>query len=232
MANKKSTCICKCLSLAPHVRLELTTLRLTAECSAIELLRNKPDRMYIYIRSVLVFRRRLIFPGAGAPSIVSAKELNFCVRYGYRWDLFAITTGNCQGLQPQNFTLRFARLKNAPSCTIPVHTFLLYSSASHLTSLVLRDQALDRLVLASSHVTVFTPPTYLPCSLHGVLLPFGMAYLFLRSVSRLDAFSVYPIRTSLPSYAVGTTTVAPEVRPFRSSRTRNSSSHVSCAHDG
>ena len=27
--------------LAPQVRLELTTLRLTAECSAIELLRNK-----------------------------------------------------------------------------------------------------------------------------------------------------------------------------------------------
>ncbi len=28
------------IKLAPQVRLELTTLRLTAECSAIELLRN------------------------------------------------------------------------------------------------------------------------------------------------------------------------------------------------
>ena len=125
------------------------------------------------------------------------------------------------------------RLKNAPSCTNLCTHFLSFTHPPHTSYLsVLRDQALDRLVLASSHITVLTPPTYLPCSLHGVLLPFGMAYLFLRSVSRLDAFSVYPIRTSLPSYAVGTTTVAPEVRPFRSSRTRNSSSHVSCAHDG
>ena len=31
-------------ALAPQVRLELTTLRLTAECSAIELLRNNGKR--------------------------------------------------------------------------------------------------------------------------------------------------------------------------------------------
>ena len=74
--------------------------------------------------------------------------------------------------------------------------------------------------------------TYLPCRLQGVLLTFVMAILFSRGASRLDAFSVYPVRTSLPSYAVGTTTVAPEVRPSRSSRTRDSSSHDSFAHDG
>ena len=40
--------------MAPQVRLELTTLRLTAECSAIELLRNilpelfLPERLLIY----------------------------------------------------------------------------------------------------------------------------------------------------------------------------------------
>ena len=56
--------------------------------------------------------------------------------------------------------------------------------------------------------------------------------LILRWASRLDAFSVYPIRISLPCCAVGTTTVAPVMRPFRSSRTRNSSSHDSYAHDG
>ncbi len=70
--------------------------------------------------------------------------------------------------------------------------------------------------------------TYLPGSPPGVYC----GVLFLRWASRLDAFSVYPIRTSLPCYAVGTTTVAPVVRPFRSSRTRNSSSHDSYAHDG
>ena len=94
------------------------------------------------------------------------------------------------------------------------------------------DQALDLLVLARSRITAFTPPTYQPCRLQGVLPACAVGYFFSRWASRLDAFSVYPIRTSLPCYAVGTTTVAPEVRPFRSSRTRNSSSHVSYAHDG
>ena len=94
------------------------------------------------------------------------------------------------------------------------------------------DQVLDLLVLTSSRITAFTPSTYQPCGLQGVLPAYAVGYLFLRWASRLDAFSVYPFRTSLPCYAVGTTTVAPEVRPFRSSRTRNSSSHISYAHDG
>ena len=109
--------------------------------------------------------------------------------------------------------------------------------ASQLSLLLRRirfflDQALDRLVLTSFRITAFTPSTYQPCRLQGVLPAYAVGYFFSRGASRLDAFSVYPVRTSLPCYAVGTTTVAPEVRPFRSSRTRNSSSHVSCAHDG
>ena len=107
--------------------------------------------------------------------------------------------------------------------------FLLSRSFKH--SLFL-DQALDRLVLTSSRITAFTPSTYQPCCLQGVLPAYAVGYLFSRGASRLDAFSVYPVRTSLPCYAVGTTTVAPVVRPFRSSRTRNSSSHDSYAHDG
>ena len=59
----------------------------------------------------------------------------------------------------------------------------------------------------------------------------GMGYLILRCVSRLDAFSVYHIRTRLPGYAPGGTTDAPEVRPTRSSRTKVSSSQISNAHD-
>ena len=54
--------------------------------------------------------------------------------------------------------------------------------------------------------------------------------LVLRLVSRLDAFSGYPFRTWLPSYATGVTTGAPEVRPSRSSRTRERSSQVSNTH--
>ena len=37
-------------------------------------------------------RQRPTFPGGLPPSIISAKELNFCVRYGNRCDLLAIAT--------------------------------------------------------------------------------------------------------------------------------------------
>ena len=60
---------------------------------------------------------------------------------------------------------------------------------------------------------------------------FQMGYLIFRGASRLDAFSVYPCPTWLPGRAIGMTTGAPAVRPFRSSRTRNSSSQISSACD-
>ena len=37
-------------------------------------------------------RQRPTFPGSLPPSIISAKELNFCVRYGNRCDILAIVT--------------------------------------------------------------------------------------------------------------------------------------------
>ena len=40
-------------------------------------------------------RRRPILPGRVQPSTFSAEGLNFCVRYGNRWNPFAIATGNC-----------------------------------------------------------------------------------------------------------------------------------------
>ena len=72
---------------------------------------------------------------------------------------------------------------------------------------------------------------YLPRSLQGVLLAYAMGNLILWGASRLDAFSVYPVRTWLPSHAVGTTTGAPLVRPSRSSRTKDSSTQISSAYD-
>ena len=45
-------------------------------------------------------RQRLAFPGSLPPSIISAKELNFCVRYGYRYDLLAIVTASCSSFAP------------------------------------------------------------------------------------------------------------------------------------
>ncbi len=49
--------------------------------------------------------------------------------------------------------------------------------------------------------------------------------------SRLDAFSAYPNRTWLLSYAPGETTHAPAVRPARSSRTSASPPQISYAHN-
>ena len=72
------------VSLAPQVGLEPTTTRLTAECSAIELLRN------------IEIRQRPTLPGRVQPSTIGVQSLNFCVRYGNRCDPLAITTGNCE----------------------------------------------------------------------------------------------------------------------------------------
>ena len=58
------------------------------ECSTCtkKRLRSKASKAF------LRFRRRLNFPGSCPPSIFSAKELNYCVRYGNRCDLLAIVT--------------------------------------------------------------------------------------------------------------------------------------------
>ena len=85
--------------------------------------------------------------------------------------------------------------------------------------------------MSAEHITVLTPHSYLPRSLQGVLL-ISEGYLILRGASRLDAFSVYPVPTWLPGYAFGNATGAPEVRPSRSSRTKDSSSQISYAHAG
>ena len=164
-------------------------------------------------------RRRPTLPGRCQPSTIGAERLNFCVRDGNRWDPLAIATGNSSVVRRLRVrTLKAAQEKLTLEASLP--------------SFVFSDQALDLLVSASSYITAFTPLTYQPCRLQGVLPALAVAVLFSRWASRLDAFSVYPIRTSLPSYAVGTTTVTPEVRPSRSSRTRDSSRHDSSAHDG
>ena len=59
-----------------------------------------------------------------------------------------------------------------------------------------------------------------------------MGYLILRGASRLDAFSVYPFQTWLLCRAFGNATDTPEVRPSRSSRTKDSSSQISYARAG
>src|SRR5207302_6016070 len=56
--------------------------------------------------------------------------------------------------------------------------------------------------------------------------------LISRQASRLDAFSAYPFRRSPTSRALGRTTGTRELRPSRSSRTRDSSPQISYGCDG
>jgi hypothetical protein len=76
----------------------------------------------------------------------------------------------------------------------------------------------------------FPPINLVVCE--GPYLIESVGDLISRRASHLDAFSAYPFRTWPTSRAAGATTGTPEVRPPRSSRTRGSSSQVSCAHSG
>ena len=82
---------------------------------------------------------------------------------------------------------------------------------------------IERLVLVSyTHCCASTPSLstwWSSTALKGELV--------LREVSRLDAFSGYPVRTWLPCCATGVTTGPLEVRPSRSSRTKDRSSQFS-----
>src|SRR5690606_28232170 len=71
-----------------------------------------------------------------------------------------------------------------------------------------------------------------PMVCRGPLTTTWYGNLILELVSRLDAFSGYPFRTWLTSRAPGGTTGIPEVRPSRSSRTRDSFPQVSYARGG
>jgi hypothetical protein len=89
-----------------------------------------------------------------------------------------------------------------------------------------------RLVLVSCmHCCTFTSSLSTRWSSWALLIPYGLGDLILRSASRLYAFSGYHYRTSLPSGAIGMTARTQEVRPSRSSRTKDRSSQISCAHN-
>ncbi len=62
---------------------------------------------------------------------------------------------------------------------------------------------------------------------HGPYQVNPVGNLILKRASRLYAFSAYPFRRSLTSHALGRTTGTRELRPSRSSRTRDSLSQVS-----
>ena len=58
-------------------------------------------------------RQRPTLPGRLQPSTIGAERLNFCVRYGNRWDPFAITTGILLGfVQPAFFLASASSIDN------------------------------------------------------------------------------------------------------------------------
>ena len=87
-----------------------------------------------------------------------------------------------------------------------------------------------------SNSQLHTLPCFHLCPIYLVVFKgsyfFRMGYLILRGASRLDAFSVYPFPTWLPGGASGDAAGTPAVSPSRSSRTKDSSSQISCAHAG
>ena len=253
--------------VAPQVRLELTTLRLTAECSAIELLRIILPSFgasllsvwlaclaslalaflrFVWEREKLPFLPLPVDPGnfllsQAVPSPVPSA-------FGGLTSVFGMGTGGALQLSsPETFRrgafplpVRFAlcfRVAHSPLSSLPLPApSKLHRSelTSKLTlSFVFLGSSPRPISIGKLHASqrFHRRPIYLIVS-EGSYLLYAVAVFFFRGASRLDAFSVYPVRTSLPSCAFGKTTVAPEVRPSRSSRTRDSSRHDSCAHDG
>ena len=81
----------------------------------------------IRISSDFWFRQRSTFPGSHPPSIIDAEELNFRVRDGNGWFLFAFATG---------FGYIPSKLNNAPtsSLTLSPSSFALLWSSPRLIS--------------------------------------------------------------------------------------------------
>ena len=169
--------------MAPQVGLEPTTTRLTAECSAIELLRNIGKRS---ISTPLSFgiRRRPTLPGRVQPSTIGAEGLNFCVRDGNRWNPFAITTGN---LFSRSSLSRYPDNCTAPKGLLPT---------ARLSLSFLKSSPRPISISKLTHYYAYTADLS-PGSLPGVLLSYRDGSLILEVGFTLRCLQ----RLSLPHFA-------------------------------
>jgi hypothetical protein len=149
------------------------------------------------------FRRRPTLPGECSPSTIGAGRLNFRVRKGNGCISAAMATG-----------------KNVDSSAILQN---LNSEHKHKKKPSPRPISTGQLN-GSLHVHI--RPINVIVS-YGPYQVNPVGDLILRRASHLDAFSAYPFRRWQTSRAFGKTTGTPELRPSRSSRTRDSLSQIS-----
>ena len=77
-------------------------------------------------------------------------------------------------------TLRFPFAHPQNLIPFPLSRSRVLLCAASRAAFAFLDQALDRLVLTSFHITAFTPSTYQPCRLQGVLPAYAVGYFFSR----------------------------------------------------
>ena len=135
-----------------------------------------------------------IFPGRRHPSIFGTNELNFCVRHGNRWILVVIGTG--YALHFAAHSLFSSLFKVTFSCTLKTEYRNFEIPPWQMQNLIKELWSSPRPIStrwlnASPHL--HRVPIYLVVFKGTYLFPVG--YLIFGPVSRLDAFSVYPIRT-------------------------------------
>ena len=158
-------------------------------------------------------RRRPTFPPSRPGSIIGAERLNFRVRNGNGCLPAAMATEICcQRASPMKAPL--------PEELHSEHERRCRSSPRPISTG--RLNTLPCLHLRPINVVVW------PRALPG----YPVGDLILEQASRLDAFSAYPFRRSLTSHALGRTTGTRELRPSRSSRTRDSLPQISYGYGG
>ena len=156
-------------------------------------------------------RRRPTLPPSFPGSTIGAGGLNFRVRYG-------------TGCLPSAMATETLWSSGAPETS---------RTTQRARATEVSCQVLGLLVpVSSTHCCASTSGLSTRSSSRGPYQVNPVGDLILERASRLYAFSAYPFRTWPMSSAVGTTTHTPEVRPSRSSRTRDSSPQISYAHGG
>ena len=95
---------------------------------------SKPQKKEVIWLPLRGNRQRPILPGRVQPSTFGTGELNYCVRYGNRWDLSVITTGRVSGLLFATLTTAQVRFNMRPLQLISLflwmisHSGLLYQA--------------------------------------------------------------------------------------------------------